>query len=238
MRQKREMNGMIRRNQFQIKRDIQDIQKKECVRNANIFPLILILSVYRADTIKLLRTIEKEAKQRPSERASKRKEAKLLAGSLIHARKTIARLQTNHAQLESVRLQMHEAIGQQKIQSSMKTSVGIMRNVNALVKIPELTATMRQLSEELTKAGVIEEMVGDMMPDAEYEEDDEETEAEVAQVLTQILGDKNIIQEGESQPLPEPVTAPVEELPSAPVEVEDPTARVQFLQGRLDALKS
>lgn len=62
-------------------------------------------------------------------------------------------------------MQINEAFAVRKIEGSLKASTGIMKNVNALVRMPELTGTMRELSQELVKAGIIEEMVGDLVPD-------------------------------------------------------------------------
>jgi hypothetical protein len=50
---------------------------------------------------------------------------------------------------------------------------------------------MRELSQELVKAGIIEEMVGDSLPDSELlEGEDEEAETEVDKVLGEVLQGK------------------------------------------------
>ena len=43
-------------------------------------------------------------------------------------------------------MQVNEAFSVRKIEGSLKTSTGIMRDVNSLVKLPELTGTMQELS--------------------------------------------------------------------------------------------
>lgn len=119
-----------------------------------------------------------------------------------------------------------------KIESSMKASTGIMKNVNTLVRMPELTGTMRELSMELTKAGIIEEMVSDTIDqDGVLEDADEETEAEVDKVLGEVLKDR-------MQPAAE---VPTESLPQQPVEEEEEVDSEEMLaqmRGRLEALKS
>lgn len=119
-----------------------------------------------------------------------------------------------------------------KIESSMKASTGIMKNVNTLVRMPELTGTMRELSMELTKAGIIEEMVSDTIDqDGVLEDADEETEAEVDKVLGEVLKDR-------MQPAAE---VPTEPLPQQPVEEEEEVDSEEMLaqmRGRLEALKS
>jgi charged multivesicular body protein 3 len=192
--------------------------------------------ILRAKTKKDIESLKKLPQRTPQERRHVYNMAKMLGTAIVGARKQVARLQTGRAQLDSIRMQLEEGIGRQKIQMSMKNATGIMRNVNSLINIRGLEVTMHQLSEELMAAGVIEEMVGDMIPDGETEELEEGTEAEINKVLVQILGPELMKEESPAPELPEPVTQPVEELPS--VELEDPAVRLSFLEGRLKALKS
>lgn len=119
-----------------------------------------------------------------------------------------------------------------KIEGSIKASTGIMKDVNSLVKLPELTGTMRELSQELIKAGIIEEMVSDSLPDSQLlEDEDEEAEAEVDKVLGEILKDR----------LPAQAEAQADlGIPAVPVdeEEEDQEELLDQMRGRLEALKS
>lgn len=129
-------------------------------------------------------------------------------------------------------MQVNEAFSVRKIEGSIKASTGIMKDVNALVRLPELTGTMRELSQELVKAGIIEEMVGDSLPDSEgLEDEDEEAETEVDKVLGEIL--KKLPQEQLPQ-VKEPSASP------APVEEDeqDQAELLDQMRGRLEALKS
>lgn len=128
-------------------------------------------------------------------------------------------------------MQVNEAFSVRKIEGSIKASTGIMKDVNTLVRMPELTGTMRELSMELTKAGIIEEMVGDSLPDNELlEGEDEEAEAEVDKVLGEILKDRL---PAAAQP-EEAVPVQLEE----PEEDEDQEEMLAQMRGRLEALKS
>jgi len=128
-------------------------------------------------------------------------------------------------------MQVTEAFAVRKIEGSIKASTGIMKDVNSLVRLPELTGTMRELSQELVKAGIIEEMVGDSLPD-QLEDEDEEAETEVDKVLGEILQDK----------VGKVAATPVEQVPAAPVveeeDEEDSEAMLDQMRGRLEALKS
>jgi charged multivesicular body protein 3 len=130
-------------------------------------------------------------------------------------------------------MQVQEAFAVRKIEGSIRSSVGIMKDVNSLVRLPELTGTMRELSQELVKAGIIEEMVGDSLPD-ELEEEDEEAETEVDKVLGESLQDKM------SKVAATPSTpTPVQQEPVAEDEdEEDAEAMLDQMRGRLEALKS
>lgn len=128
-------------------------------------------------------------------------------------------------------MQVNEAFSMRNIQSSLKTSTGIMKDVNSLVKLPELTGTMQELSRELMKAGIIEEMVGDMMPDTELGEEDEEAEEEVDKVLGEVLKDRM------------PAERPPVNVPSVPQaaevdEEEETEEMLDQMRGRLEALRS
>lgn len=107
-----------------------------------------------------------------------------------------------------------------------------MKDVNSLVRLPELMGTMRELSQELMKAGIVEEMVGDMLPDDVMEEEEEEAETEVDKVLGEILQDRM----GKAGP------TPVEKVPEVPAameeEEEDSETMLDQMRGRLEALKS
>ena len=130
-------------------------------------------------------------------------------------------------------MQVSEAFAVRKIEGSIRASVGIMKDVNTLVRLPELTGTMRELSQELVKAGIIEEMVGDSLPD-EMEEEDEEAESEVDKVLGEILQDKM----GKVAATPVTPTPPVQEPVAAEEDEEDAEAMLDQMRGRLEALKS
>lgn len=126
-------------------------------------------------------------------------------------------------------MQVNEAFSVRKIEGSLKASTGIMKDVNSLVKMPELTGTMRELSQELVKAGIIEEMVGDSLPDSELlEGEDDEAESEVDKILGEILKDRL-----PKEQVPQGVIPAAEE----PQEEQDQEELLDQMRGRLEALK-
>lgn len=174
----------------------------------------------------------KRGQRNPSQAKQASQETRTFAKELIRIRKQSNRLATSKAQLQSVQMQVNEAFSVRKIEGSIKASTGIMKDVNTLVRLPELTGTMKELSQELMKAGIIEEMVGDSLPDDELlEGEDEEADAEVDKVLAEILQGKLGAAKVDPKHVEEEPVAEEEDL-------EEQEATLEQMRGRLEALKS
>jgi len=212
--QRQKCNSLVRKNIRTLDRDINN------------------LKILEGKTKTFILQASRRAQRNPSQAKQAASETRIFAKELIRARKQSARLQTSKAQLSSVQMQVNEAFAVRKIEGTMKSSTGVMREVNRLLQLRELTGTMRELSQELVRAGIIEEMVGDMMP-TEAEDpfgEDEEAEAEVDKILSEVLKDKMPVQK---------VSTEEEELPSAPSRVEEEEeVDSGSILARLEALKS
>jgi charged multivesicular body protein 3 len=177
----------------------------------------------------------------PSRQRQAQKEVRDFARELIRTRKAGARLVTGRAQLASVQMQVSEAFALRRIEGNIRASVGVMKDVNSLIRLPEFAQTMQELSVELMKAGIIEEMVGDVLPvDGDLVgEEEEEAEGEVDKVLGEILKDRmETAGKLPSAPLPQqqqqvPAQAQVEE-----EDEEDTEAMMDQMRNRLEALRS
>ncbi|GMF73064.1 unnamed protein product [Aspergillus oryzae] len=211
----RKCNALIRANTRQLDRDIAQLRTLE------------------NKTRQYIMNASRRAERNPSQAKQATQEAKTFARELVRIRKQSTRLHTSRAQLQSVQMQVNEAFSVRKIQGSLKKSTGIMKDVNTLVRLPELNATMRQLSTELVRAGIIEEMVDDAMPDNElYEDELDEAEEEVSKVLQEILQGKL------AQVDTVKAEEPLEETPAVEEQFEDQEATLEQMRGRLEALKS
>jgi charged multivesicular body protein 3 len=117
-----------------------------------------------------------------------------------------------------------------------------MKDVNSLVRLPELAQTMQELSVELMKAGIIEEMVGEVLPETDMlGEDEEEAEGEVDKVLGEILKDRmETAGPLPNAPLPQQQQqVPAQQQPLAEEEDEEDTeAMMDQMRNRLEALRS
>lgn len=213
----RKCNQLIRANTRQLDRDITQLKALD------------------SKTRQFIVNASRRADRNPSQAKQAAVETKTFARELVRIRKQSTRLTTSRAQLQSVQMQVNEAFSVRKIQGSLKKSTGIMKDVNTLVKLPELSGTMHQLSTELVRAGIIEEMVDDAITDPSMLEDEEdEADAEVDKVLQEILHGKLSQVQGvkPEQPLEQ------EEEPAAEETFEDQEATLEQMRGRLEALKS
>lgn len=211
----RKCNALIRANTRQLDRDIMQLKNLESKSRQYIV------------------NASRRAERNPSQAKQAMQETKTFARELVRIRRQSTRLTTSRAQLQSVQMQVNEAFSMRKIQGSLKKSTGIMKDVNTLVRLPELTSTMHQLSAELVRAGIIEEMVDDAIPNDELLEGEEaEADAEVDKVLQEILhGKLSQVEDVQQKPLE------VEET-GVQDAVEDQEATLEQMRGRLEALKS
>lgn len=170
--QKRRCDTLIRQNKREIDRSVMKMRNSSTKTKADI------------------RSMAKRMQNNPAQAKEMRKSIRMLGREIANLDKHEKRLNTNKAQLESIQMQVNEAFAVRKIEGSLKASTKVMRDVNMLTKLPELTSTMQLLSQELMKAGIIEEMVGDMLPDDELLGEEEETEAEINKAIRDALGDK------------------------------------------------
>ena len=214
----RKCNSLIRSNTRKLDRDI------------------LQLKTLDQKTRSLILQASKRGQRNPPQAKQAAQETRTFAKELIRIRKQSARLATSKAQLQSVQMQVNEAFSVRKIEGSIRASTGIMKDVNSLVRLPELTGTMRELSQELMRAGIIEEMVGDSLPDEEVGEvEDEEAETEVDRVLGEVLQGRMGKAKVDERPVGEEARLEQQEEEES---LEDQEASLEQMRGRLEALKS
>lgn len=183
-------------------------------------------------TKNLILQADKRGQRDPARAKQAQKEIRDFARQLIQTRRASSRMVTAKAQLSSVQMQVNEAFAVRKIEGSIRASVVIMKDVNRLIRLPALTQTMGELSMELMKAGIIEEMVDETLPeDGDMLMEDEEAEGEVEKVLGEILKDRKE-PTLPAAPIPEPQNPVAEE------EEEDAEAMMDQMRNRLDALRS
>ncbi|QPG75606.1 hypothetical protein FOA43_002963 [Brettanomyces nanus] len=197
---------MIRRNKRQMDRQIQDLSKLE-----NKTKSLIKGAVKKGDM----------------------KSAKMYAREYRNVGKTVKRMSISRATLDSIGMKLGEQQQLIKIKGSMQKSTAIMKDMNTLVKLPQMSRTVQQLSRELTKSGVIDEMVDDMIDENSYEEEDEDEEKEIDQILDQVLSEQESKSPINSLPEAQKVEREEAEEPEEPVEDEI----LENMRERLSALE-
>ncbi|KAG0204996.1 Vacuolar protein-sorting-associated protein 24 [Mortierella sp. GBA30] len=172
------------------------------------------------EELKVKRTIKQVAKKGDI------KTCKMLAKELVRSRRQKDRIVTSKAQLNSISMQLQHQLSTLKIAGTLQKSSEVMSLVNNLVKLPEISAQMQEMSKEMMKAGIIDEMLQDTMEAMDDDEIEEEAEEEVNKVLFQITD--GLLGEA-------PLAAGT--LPTEAEEEEEEPA-LDDMQRRLEALKS
>ncbi|CAH1258051.1 charged multivesicular body protein 3-like [Branchiostoma lanceolatum] len=183
---------------------------------------------------------EEEKVKRSLKEAAKKGDkdtCRILAKEMVRSRKAVSKIYTSKAQINSVSMGMKNQLGVLKVAGAMEKSTEVMKYMQNLVKVPEIQATMRDMSREMMKAGIIEEMLDDTFESLEDDEDlEEETEAEVEKILFELTA-------GALGQAPSKVT---DELPAdevlegavGGVESEEEEEDISAMQSRLAALRS
>lgn len=111
----------------------------------------------------------------------------ILAKDIVHARKAITKIYTSKTHISSVQMQMKNQLATLRVAGSLKKSTEVMAAMQTLIRVPEVAATMRELSKEMMKAGIIEEMLDETMSEMEdSEEMEEEAQDEIDKVLWEL----------------------------------------------------
>ncbi|XP_065210510.1 charged multivesicular body protein 3 [Planococcus citri] len=193
-----------------------------------------------------IRSIEREeekAKRSLKEAAKKndKESCVVLAKEIVGSRKAKNKIRTSKTQLSSIQMQMKNQLSTLRVAGSLQKSTEVMQMMQNLVKVPEVAATMRDLSKEMMKAGIIDEMLDETLDSVTGEDVDdmeEEIQTEVNKVIEEIAAGALIN-----------APATVTEVPGAsgskakPEQVEDLSEEedeeaIKEMQNRLQALRS
>ncbi|TRM67779.1 vacuolar sorting protein VPS24 [Schizophyllum amplum] len=118
------------------------------------------------------------------------KSARILAREIVRCNKQKDRLSVSKARLGSVGQQLQQQMAMSKATGTLQKSTEIMKLSNSLVRLPQISQSMREMSMEMTKAGIMEEMMDDVLDVEEDEELEEEADAEVDKVLFDLTNGK------------------------------------------------
>ncbi|CAO3653350.1 unnamed protein product [Cunninghamella echinulata] len=196
----------IRQQQRQIQRQIQAIDIEEA---------------------KVKKSIKQVAKKGDT------KVCKMLAKELVRSQRHKNRLYTSKAQMNSIIMQLEHQLATLKVAGALQKSGEVMKLVNSLVRLPEVSQAMQQMSMEMMKAGIMDEMIEDTMEMMDDDDIEEAADEEVNNVLYQItdglLGEAGTV----GPDLQKKQEVQVEEEESE----EEEGPELELMQKRLQALK-
>jgi len=188
-----------------------------------------------------MRSITKQEKKTQAEIKALAKKGqmgpiKTLAHTLVQVKGAKEKIEVGKAQLGSVMMQLNNNLAMMKVSGCMAQSAAVMAAMNEAVKVPQITATMREMSREMAKAGLIEEMVDDTLESVFDDVDEEEVDGEMAKVLEEIGVDLSAqLADAPTTALPGAAQAAPAEA-AAPAAVAAPDPELANMQARLEAL--
>ncbi|KAF2899437.1 hypothetical protein ILUMI_06733 [Ignelater luminosus] len=199
-----EWSHKLRKEGYQLDRQIRSIQREE---------------------EKVKKSLKEAAKK------SDRETCSILAKEVLRARKAITKIYTSKAHLNSVQLQMKNQLATLRVAGSLSKSTEVMQAMQKLVRIPEVSHTMQEMSKEMMKAGIIEEMLDETMD--VLEDDSQEMEDAAQHEIDKVLWE---LTEGKLGEAPAPPVS--EKAEPAPAVEEDNEEELEEMQSRLAALKN
>lgn len=159
----------------------------------------------------------------------------ILAKEVIRARGAVTKIYTSKAHLNSVQLQMKNQLATLRVAGALSKSTEVMQAMQRLVRVPEVAQTMQDMSREMMKAGIIEEMMDETFEDMDpnTEEMEEAAQTEIDKVLWEITEGK--LGEAPVPPMHDTLPAKVHKQDE---EEEEDQEEIVEMQSRLAALKS
>ncbi|KAK2706615.1 hypothetical protein QYM36_016591 [Artemia franciscana] len=119
-----------------------------------------------------------------------------------------------------------------RMTGSLQKSTEVMKMMSSLIKVPEISRTMQELSREMMKAGIVEEMIEDTMESVgDQEELEEEAQKEVDKVLWELTA-------GQLGKAPAVSTTTPSIATTEPTVTLEDEAELDEMQSRLAALRS
>jgi charged multivesicular body protein 3 len=164
--------------------------------------------------------------------ARDRKAMMITAKSIVQSRKAKEKMYISRATMNTMQMQIATQASMLKVAGAMGKSTEVMRSLNQLMKVGKMSEDMQALAREMTKAGLVEEMMSEAMDEGMGDDVEEEAADEVHKILMEVVPD-----------MPDAPWAKVAARPGAAAEPEvapaaesAEDAAMAALQARADAL--
>lgn len=122
-------------------------------------------------------------------RAGQMASARSMALELVRSRKARTRLQKVKTQMTAVQNKLTESIAMANLSGSIKKSTDLMRMMNCLVNLPQLRASMQEMSKEMQRMELISESIDDTMEMMDEDDVEEEVDEAVDEIMDELALD-------------------------------------------------
>lgn len=163
-----------------------------------------------------------------TKKSGSQKAIRTLATELVRSQRAKDHLLTGKTHINSTIMQMQEQVSMVKVTGCIKKSTQVMYSMNTLLKLPQIHDSMYSMAKEMTKAGLIEELVNDTMSSMEDETEQDIMDNEVDAIVDQILTGK--ILQATSAPISNPKQSNIEKAQSEDEELIKMRAKLQSLK--------
>ncbi|XP_014783653.1 charged multivesicular body protein 2a [Octopus bimaculoides] len=157
---------MLRQNQRALNRAMRDLDRE---RNK-----------MEADEKKIINNIKKMAKEGQMDAV------KIMAKDLVRTRRYVKKFILMKANIQAVSLKIQTLRSNNAMAQAMKGVTRAMQTMNKQLKLPQIQKIMMEFEKQSEMMDMKEEMMNDAIDDAMGEDDEEETDAIVAQVLDEL----------------------------------------------------
>ncbi len=145
------------------------------------------------DTERRIKEIERSIEKQKQEckklvKSGNADSAKVLVRAIVKTKREVSRMHTGKAQMNSVCSSLKNTMAMHKVTGLISKSTDVMKSMNDVLSVPELRGICADMSREMVKAGLMDEMVGDAMASMEPADLDEQADAEVDKLMAEILG--------------------------------------------------
>lgn len=144
-------------------------------------------------------------------------------------------------------MHMSQQLATLRVAGAMEKSADVMKSMSQLMKVQEISHTMEELSREMMKAGIIEEMLDETLDDVQGVDEDE-LEEEAQKEVDKVLWELTAGQMGSAPAVVTESLPPTKERTKAQATASGPSTSQQAvaveeediseMQQRLEALRS
>jgi len=175
--------GNDKKSQEKIKEKVHEICGKLRTESRRLDRQIMAIEREEQKTIALIKDAAKK---------NQLDVCKISAKGLIQSKKHKARIYATKAHMNSIIMQMKNQLAQTKMAGSIKSSNEVMQSMSNLIKMPELQRIMTEMSKEMMKVGIIDEMIQESL-DSALDQDvdiDDILDAEIDKIILEVTQNK------------------------------------------------